>query len=514
MRSLTLLRADAWPAAMTAAAGTAAVAALWLVLYRPVLAYLSIVYGREDFRTNQLALAGVAMLIASRVRRPGVRARLRAGPRLDGPAAGLALAASLGYLACERFLAVNTLAATCFGLATYGLVGLWMAPAAWRRGLPAALLLVGTLPFGEHLQTFVGYPLRVATAAAVRDGLALAGVPSVGADTILVFENGVSQVDLPCSGVKSLWTGLLFLVASTWVERRRLGRAWLAVAAVLAGLLVAANAARVAALVAVGVVAGWERLAAMLHVPLGVLGFAGACAMAVALVRRWVPADDGGEGGPAGAGAGGADVRTAAARLLALGAVVAGLAALHQPRPPTAAALAAAAPGWRFPAALMVSPLPLAEAERAWLIDDGAEAVERYRFRWHGLSGSVILVASATWRAHHRPERCFEVYGLRLDESRTALMAPGLPVRWVRLGDPGGRAGGSERSATYWFQSAARTTDDYATRIWADVARTRERWVLVSVVLDAPAAPEDPAVRSLVAALHAAVAEQLTGGST
>lgn len=125
----------------------------------------------------------------------------------------------------------------------------------------------------------------------------------------------------------------------------------------------------------------------------------------------------------------------------------------------------------------------------------------------------MILVTSATWRAHHRPERCFEVYGLRLDESRTVLAAPGLPIRWVRLGDPAGRAGTPlARSAAYWFQSATRTTDDYASRIWADVSPRRERWVLVSLVLDAPAAPGDPDLLALIRTLHAAVHRQLTGG--
>jgi exosortase O len=108
---------------------------------------------------------------------------------------------------CRALPDINTLSATLFGLATYGLLGLWLEPQRWRRGLPAALLLVGVLPFGEHLQTFVGYPVRILTAALVQKGLAAAGAHSVGMETILVFENGVSQVDIPCSGVKSLWTG-------------------------------------------------------------------------------------------------------------------------------------------------------------------------------------------------------------------------------------------------------------------------------------------------------------------
>ncbi|MCP4534181.1 MAG: hypothetical protein GY831_23525, partial [Delftia sp.] len=175
------------------------------------------------------------------------------------------------------------------GLASYGLLGLWMQPRRWRQGLPAVLLLIGCLPFGEHMQTFVGYPLRILTAAIVRDGLSATGVASIGVDTILVFENGVSQVDLPCSGIKSLWTGMLFLVAATWIERRRLNLRWLLVALALGGLLFVANVARVGVLVVVGQVAGWRLTAEMLHVPLGVLGFIAACAAAVALLRLQRP---------------------------------------------------------------------------------------------------------------------------------------------------------------------------------------------------------------------------------
>jgi exosortase O len=133
------------------------------------------------------------------------------------------------YLAVERLLDIKIIAAVLFGAASYGLLGLWLHPRSWRQGIPAALLLLGALPFGEFMQVFVGYSVRILTAIVVRDGLAAAGIGAIGVDTILVFENGVSQVDLPCSGVKSLWTGALFLIAATWIERRPLGRAWVAI---------------------------------------------------------------------------------------------------------------------------------------------------------------------------------------------------------------------------------------------------------------------------------------------
>ncbi|GAB4434844.1 MAG: hypothetical protein Kow0031_16580 [Anaerolineae bacterium] len=499
----TTKHASGWisPAASASlAAQTAAnliLIGLWLWLYHPLYPYLTTIFSREDFRTNQLVLLGVVILIALQVRSGHLRPRLTAAPQLYRPALLLTLGSGLLFLLAERFLNINTISASLFAVGSYGLLGLWLPPHRWRQGVPAALLLAGALPFGDHLQTFVGYPLRILTAELVGSGLAQAGIASIGVDTILVFENGVSQIDLPCSGVKSLWTGGLFLLAATWLERRRLGGCWLLLAMTFAGLLFAANLARVAILISVGEVAGWRLAAKMLHVPLGVLGFAAACAAAVLLLRAWVPACP-----PVDAPA--STLPRPGWLAPALGLALTALILLYAPRPQTG--LAQPPQSWRFPAGLSVTPLPLKPDEQEWFTRDGAESAERYRFEWRGLSGSMILVTSRTWRAHHRPERCFEVYGLSLEESRPHLAETNFPLRLVSLGD-----GEAHRlySAAYWFQSPTRTTDDYATRIWADLSPQRQRWVLVSILFDDVHSATQPEVQSLYIALHAAVAQNL-----
>lgn len=476
-------------------AANATLLLLWLWLYRPVLAYLRIIFSREEFRTNQILLVGIILLLLAGVRLKGVHPRPDAAPQLAPLPLLLALGSSALYLVVERLFDINTLSGALFGLASYGLLGLWLGAQRWRQGLPAVLLLIGTLPFGEHMQTFLGYPLRLATAGVVRDGLAAAGVGSLGVDTILIFENGVSRVDVPCSGVKSLWTGALFLLAATWVERRPLNLRWLLVGLIFTALLLLANLARVAILVAVGQVAGWELLAEMVHVPLGVLGFAGACLAAVALLRQQPVAEV-------------APAQPVRARppwlgLALLGAVLL-MALAYTPRPQPA--VGATARAWRFPPALQATPLPLSAREREWLAADGAAAAARYRFDWHGVQGSMILISSRTWRAHHRPERCFQVYGLSLEEARTHLVRPTLPVQFLALGD------GKQQellSATYWLQSPHRTTDDFGTRMWADLDRDREPWVLVSILFDGVVDPADPSIEAFYLAAHEAVRENL-----
>jgi exosortase O len=486
-----------------------AILGAWLWLFRPVFDYLAVIFSREDFRTNQVVLIAVIVLIISRIRKGQLRRAAHPADVLHGfhtpqvyrPALALVLGSSALYLVVERFLDINTLSASLFGLAGYGLLGLWMDPRDWRKGTPAALLLIGALPFGEHMQTFIGYPMRLLTAAIVRDGLAAAGVNSLGVDTILVLENGVSQIDLPCSGVKSLWTGTLFLLAATWIDRRLLNFRWLLTACALGGLLFLTNLARVAILVVVGGVAGWTLVAEMLHVPLGVLGFIAACVAAVVLLRL----------GPAGEEARLDSRRPALARPVWLAPLLAlmllAMALVYRPHPWDG--LGQPPPGWEFPAELATEPMPLRPDEIEWLTRGGAESADRRRFEWRGTTGSMILITSTTWRAQHRPERCFEVYGLSLEDSRTYLVSSDFPVRYVSLsyGDVGGQL-----SAAYWFQSPNQTTDDYATRIWADLSPRRDRWVLVTVLFDGAHDPRAADIKAFYRALHDGVAHGLEGG--
>jgi exosortase O len=488
-----------------------AIFGLWIWLYRPLFDYLAVIFTRDDFRTNQVVLVGVVALIGVRLRKGVSRLRFDALPQLHLSALALALGGSLLYLACERFLDINTVSASLFGLASYGLLGLWIEPQRWRQGFPAALLLIGTLPFGEHMQTFIGYPMRLVTAAIVRDGLAGAGVASLGVDTILVFENGVSHIDLPCSGVKSLWAGALFLVAATWIERRRLNLRWLLTLLAFGALLFVSNLLRVAVLTVVGEVVGWRLLAEMLHVPLGVLGFAGACAAVVALLRLQP------SGEAPSSGKGGQGWRLVPSRpawlVPVLAVAILAMALAYTPRPQTV--LAQSASGWELPPGLVVEPLPLQSEEIEWLTRDGAESASRFRFEWRGddgiVSGSVIFISSATWRAHHNPERCLMLYGLSLDDSHTHLVRTDFPVRYISLGANQG-GGHSLQAGTYWFQSDERTTDDYATRIWADVAPERDRWVLVSILFDDVYDPHEADVEAFYIALHDAVARNLGQG--
>jgi exosortase O len=466
---------------------------LWLWSFRQVYPYLRIIFTHHDFRTNQIVLLAALILVVRQARLGQFSLVFNQLPQLYLPALGLALAGVGAFLAADRWLDINTLSATLFGIASYGLLGLWMSPGRWRQGLPAALLLVGALPFGEHMDTFIGFPLRLVTARTIGQGLAVMGFPNVSVDTILVFENGLSQVDSPCSGVKSLWTGGLFFLAATWIERRPVNARWLISGVTFAGLLVAANFARVGILVLVGQVAGARLLAEMLHVPLGVIGFIAACTAALRLLR-WsglLRLDS----RPA--------LRTQPTRprwlIPALAALLVMPVFAYAPDRQSAAAAVPVsfAPDWQPPPELHAQPWPLEPDELDWLSDRGALPVAaiRWRFDWQGKTGSLLFVASNNWRTQHRPERCFTVYGLEVEGERLHLASPGFPMRWLNLRYPGGDQ--PLYNAAYWLQSKDRITDDYSVRIWDDLTPEAEPWVLVTVLFDQPVDTDDSRITGI-----------------
>jgi exosortase O len=483
---------------------------LWIWLYRAVFGYLRVIFSHSEFRTNQLLLGCVLILIFVRLRQHKLRPRVDRLPQIYWPGLALIVGGSVGYLLVERFLDINTFSASLFGLATYGLIGLWISPRRWMDSLPAALLLIGVLPFGDHLQTFVGYPMRVATAEIVQRGLTAAGIHSVGVDTILVLESGLAQIDLPCSGVKSLWTGMLFLIAATWLEKRSINMRWMGIAALVGGLLFLANVARVAVLVFVGQVTGLEMLAELVHVPLGVLAFLGVCGVSLLMLKQQqtlmsTQTDMTGDKDESSLPT---DGKRPAWLAPSLAVLIAGMALLYQPRPQIASAQATVQ--WVFPTEMKVQVDPLSPALYAWVTQDGADSANRWDFTWEegdqSIRGSLMLLTSDNWRGQHRPERCFEVQGQKVESSQTTMFAEDFPTKQLLLS-----RGPTEVSAVYWLQAGERVTDDFATRIWSDLTPEDERWVLVTILLDDVYAPDSSVVLSLMKTVRWAVADSLEG---
>jgi exosortase/archaeosortase family protein len=155
--------------------------------------------------------------------------------------AALVASAGLAVAAGASSLLLPDLAAAAIAMLALGLFVVHALPR--RPATPLVALLLLALPVIASLQFYLGYPLRVLTAAASAQLLAFAGVAATAAGASIVHAGTTVLVDAPCAGIGMLWVGSYTAALLSYLARA--GAARTASNAAAAGLLVlAANVAR------------------------------------------------------------------------------------------------------------------------------------------------------------------------------------------------------------------------------------------------------------------------------
>lgn len=406
----------------------------------------------------------------------------------------LMLGSAISAIALQWLVDIEQITVILFALGTYGLCGLFLQPAMWRKGLPAATLIAFILPFCAQFGTGLGFPIRVLTARVVEQMLSAWHIAAVSSYDIIVLENGIAHVDLPCSGLRSLWTGTLFLLAATWLENRQIGTQWFLVYGASLFLQVLSNIVRVLILVVVTQLQQ-PTFAQILHIPLGLLGFICACGLTWLMLQS-VPKHKLQQSQPEKK----LKTQNLKAQFLVL-IVVIGLALIPQLRHPQQEPLSIASLHW--PSGLISKRLELTETEQRFF-DNASATSEKRRFVSGELSGSILLVSSNSWGGYHAPELCFVGSGLKVDTTERQWLTPNIKARWLSLQD-------GKLSATYWFQSPKQTTDDFLSRLWSQVTRQQKTWVMISVLFDSSKSPDSPEVHAFATTIHNFINHSLNG---
>ncbi|MBE9045977.1 exosortase O [Pleurocapsales cyanobacterium LEGE 10410] len=368
----------------------------------------------------------------------------------------------------------------CFILGSYGLLGMLIPEKTWRKGTTLAVIGACLIPFLVAFNSGLGFPMRVLTAHAVAQTLSEFHLSAASSHDIIVMENGIAQVDLPCSGMKSLWTGTVFLLGATWLERRQLGFRWLLVAIANLLFLTFANIARVMILVMVIEVWQQQQVADILHLPLGVVGFILA-SLATWVMLQKVPqhlqqlsfsTTENTE-----------PKKSNLNWLLGI-VIVLGVIGQFQPLQLNQSKITSI----NLPPEITTETLALSPAEANFFDNSANPLVQKLRFKSDLLSGSMLMVVSDTWQAHHPPELCFTGSGLKVDTMNSRLINDSINARWLSLQN-------GQLSAAYWFQSAETTTNDFVSRIWEHISHRDKTWVLVSILYDQAENPDSVAIK-------------------
>jgi exosortase O len=471
-------------------AGSIAIVASWLYFNRVPLQWLATsIFDVSPFNGVML-VAGALLLVFLGWR---YRQSIELAPGLHRLPSILMLGCGGASMATQWLVSLTQLPVGLFLLGSYGLLGLWLAPSVWRRGLPVGIAIACLLPFGVQFSTGVGAPARILTAHIVEWILHQWQISAISAGDVIVLDTGVAYVDLPCSGLKSMWTGTLFLLAATWLEGRQIGLRWLLIGLANLGFLAIANTGRVLILMMLIYVLHQSAWAEILHVPLGLMGFIMASLLTWGLLR-FVP-------NRAAQSATNYRIDRVATvlnwrSLGALAGLLLILAIVPMPQPAAIAAVDLSNLQWVAP--MQTQTLDLNPQERKFFASYPGVTTRKQQFQYGDLTGTSVVVASPTWQAHHAPELCLAAIGYKVAPTIQRVITPAVTARWLSLDD-------GKRSAIYWFQSTTRTTDDFMSRFWDDVFRRESRWTMVSVVFDRATSPDTPAVQAFVEQTHDAI---------
>ncbi|NJR40773.1 MAG: exosortase O [Leptolyngbyaceae cyanobacterium CSU_1_4] len=274
-----------------------------------------------------------------------------------------------------------------------------------------------------------------------------------------------------------------------------------------------ANTARIITLVVLTHVLHQPDLAEMIHVPLGLMGFIIA-SLTTWILLRWVPRhrsvtsfknDDDTEAkhypkkqdwekqNP--------EKQSRPSSLQATLILITSILALTLiPHPPRTAPSIVDLSELQWSTLIQTQPIALNPYEQKFFANYPGVTTQKQRFQFQGLTGSVVLVTSPTWQAHHAPELCLTAFGYHIDHMIGKALTPALTGRWLTLDN-------GQKTSTYWFQSATRTTDDFFVRFWGEVFRQDSTWTLVSIVFDQPYRSDEPPVQSFLTLVHDALAQ-------
>lgn len=413
----------------------------------------------------------------------------------------LMLGAGICSIVLQCIIDIKQITVLLFILGTYGLWGLFANPNFWQKNLPVAGLLACILPFNSQFNSGLGLPARVITAQVVEQLLSMLKIGAISSYDIIVLENGIAHVDVPCSGIKTLLVGTLFLLAATWLEGRKLSLRWLGVCAANFLMLVSANALRVTVLVLVAQVFKQPMYAEILHVPLGIVGLVCASFLSWLMLQK-VPKFAETKNNNFDSQRDSEILKNQPLAKPGLIVAVAVLAVISQMYHVETQKLAIAP--LIFPEQIRSESIPLNPSEQRFFGNYPATKTEKKRFVSGNLRGSILTVSSTSWQTYHAPELCFVASGIPVDRIERKQLTSDVKARWLSLKD-------NQLSAAYWLQSPQQTTDNFLSRISSDITNKNHTWVLVSILFDSSVNPKNDEVQSFATNVHNTVKKSLKG---
>lgn len=393
------------------------------------------------------------------------------------------------------FLRYQIISATAMILAGYAILGMYLEGRTWKRGLFIVGIIALSLPFTEHIQTFLGFPIRLLTAKVVSTIMGLLGLVSVSDAVVIITENNATSIDVPCSGIKSIYTGIIVLLTILFLKKAGWSLRLLGIAIAYFLLLLLFNIWRVFSLVYIYDVIHYPAFGNAIHVGIGIIGFIVSTVALWYAVEKYVPCDS---------------LRTNEREqkgkfyrkypiiILLIAALVLDTAHIA------------------FSASndtsiqresivfsvenLKLDELPFTTQEEEFFVNREVQFSKKYQGKTtSGLEFSLLVISSNSSRTHHNPELCLQGTGHKIDKSEIVQLGD-LRLRKLSLND-------GEDTVYYWFVAGDKTVMDYSERVWEGMKSPNAVWTLVEVGFKRSADLSNTDIAELIMSLHSRASE-------
>lgn len=386
-------------------------------------------------------------------------------------------------------------------------------PQVWRRNAALFLLLVLCLPLLERVQKFGSFPLREFTATVVGFFLRLFGFGSISQSGIIVTENKVTSVDLPCSGITSLYTGTIVFTGILFLEKIKVSWKIVVLYFIFLGLLMFANVWRVFSLVVVSDIYNLPFLGESIHISLGIVGFVVSVIALLFFMKRftWERAEVSQRPDQKKNSSGFSKIVTAN---LFRSPFRFCRSHLHSATVPISVACISlicfvpfqyVAPKEQtntvqifYDVAIPnanITELPLTKGEKLYFETNEVAFLKKYRGTW-GLAEefSLLFVGSTSARSHHDPETCLQAMGYRIVESNIIELSS-IRMRKLTLNEGD--------TVYYWFIGKDKTVVDYSQRVFEQWKHRNAPWVLGMIGFPKNTTPNEQMLIALIDAVSA-----------
>ncbi len=381
----------------------------------------------------------------------------------------LILMSFLLHLYNQTYSQINVVSATLLITGILGCLLFYFPAATVQRTVIPMITLVSLLPYADQMNDLLSFPLRIWTANGIAGFFQAAGITIVNQCTVLKAENATTHIATACSGIKGVWAIIICYNLISWIGNKQFTVKWIAGAAFSVVIIILFNIFRILLLVVMSLF-HLNLLGTIIHESFGIFLFVVTVFITLYLLfkTRLFPSYRGSS-----------DIITDRKSSLTISilfpVLLFSLACIIIPRTPGTKSIPEIHLSEHKPYAF--KSIGFTDIERRSLTLFPIDAWCKCTFKTNNLSGSLAMIQSPNWKAHHNPLRCLKGSGADIKEPEVLQVNQNFSLKQIKIEN-------KNQFACFWFQNQLTGTHDYSQRLWDWMTGKQSTWTMISIVFD------------------------------